>query len=197
MDCYYCRKQRTSSGEKKSIWVVSFYINYSLLGKFELQTGPGNITSSKKTRSDSLPGPFDPPAGSLPSLKMTALSYSWTTCQHPASLCIEIRAIKYLSWGQVRARQENWRSGLPWSTRRGRRGEWWGPGAWRRRWGASRRGPARPPPPPRRRRPSCRPGGTRRTGWGGARCRPAGIRFSCWRHFVVFSLSVSKLLWHL
>ena len=64
---------------------------------------------------------------------------------------------------------------LLWNKHRERRGEWWGPAAWRRRWGASHRLQYQRPPPPPAPRASGRQVAVRLRGSGAAHCRP-GLR---------------------
>ena len=71
-----------------------------------------------------LPGPLAPPLSSRPSLKITALSYSWTTLQILLDLQIAI----------------NWFWCWPWSRRKGWRAAWQGPSPKRLGWGPARRG---------------------------------------------------------
>ena len=71
-----------------------------------------------------LPGPLAPPLSNRPSLKITALSYSWTTLQILLDLQIAI----------------NWFWCWPWSRRKGWRAAWQGPSPKRLGWGPARRG---------------------------------------------------------
>ena len=106
------------------------------------------------------PGPLAPPVSSLPSRKMTALSYSWELNMIPVvwgiyhTVLLKRFHLKWLCcvvYHRIPVVREPgmlilfiW-PGPPWPRRRGRGGawRWWGPG--RRRWGPWRT----PPGPPR------------------------------------------------